>query len=469
VSTSVRNVLRAAALLSLCALVLVVGATAQRSAGSSGATATAWAVKVIIPGETGVGSHVATAPPDAVGFGGSFSYPADGSIVKAASTTTSVSAAGGTQASAAATAQITNLSLFGGEITVGSLTGDSHAVANPSFAGGSVGTSSVKKFVVFGTPVPVTPNQEIGLGFWGTATALEETGDRTSGGRPGYHGFTVALDIVLTAAHGGLPAGAELQLGYAETTAQASAPVVTTTTTTIAPPTTTTPTPPPPTTTPITPGPAPAPKPPTVTPALGGTGYVFPVYGPTAWGDSFGASRPDVPGGWHHGDDLFAPLGTPVLAVAHGTVFSVGFEHLGGWRLWFRDDQGNLFYYAHLSAYTPLAVDGAIVNAGDVLGFVGNTGDAEGAPYHLHFEVHPVGLLNLGYDGAVNPTGYLRSWRHLLNAHLVAGFGFVPPLATGTAPKAGAILLQGTDISSASGLDPASLGRIVGSPSVVGR
>ena len=201
--------------------------------------------------------------------------------------------------------------------------------------------------------------------------------------------------------------------------------------------------------------------------ALGESGYVFPVYGPTAWGDTFGRSRPDVAGGWHHGDDIFAPLGTPVLAVAHGTVFSVGFERLGGWRLWLRDDAGNLFYYAHLSAYTLLAVDGAIVNAGDVLGFVGNTGDAEGGPYHLHFEVHPIGLLNRGYGGAVDPTHYLRSWRHVLDARLFAGR--VPPLTTEAAPRAGAILLQGTDISSASGLDPASLRRIVGSPSVVGR
>lgn len=203
----------------------------------------------------------------------------------------------------------------------------------------------------------------------------------------------------------------------------------------------------------------PASKPLTATPALGGTGYVFPVYGPTAWGDTFGERRPDVPGGWHHGDDIFAPLGTPVLAVAHGTVFSVGFERLGGWRLWLRDDAGNLFYYAHLSAYTLLGVDGAIVNSGDVLGFVGSSGDADGGAYHLHFEVHPLGLLNRGYDGAVDPTSYLRSWRHVVNARLVGR----------DVPKAGAILLQGTDISSASGLDPGSLTRIVGSPSVVGR
>ena len=66
-------------------------------------------------------------------------------------------------------------------------------------------------------------------------------------------------------------------------------------------------------------------------PALDG-GYVFPVYGPASFGDTFGAPRGDVSGGWHHGEDIFAPLGTPLLAVADGTVFSVGWNDIGGWR-----------------------------------------------------------------------------------------------------------------------------------------
>ena len=144
-----------------------------------------------------------------------------------------------------------------------------------------------------------------------------------------------------------------------------------------------------------------------MTPQLTAGGYVFPVYGNSSYIDTYGALRGDVSGGWHHGDDIFAALGAPLLAVAHGTVFSVGWNRIGGWRLWLRDDKGREYYYAHLSAYSPLAVNGAIVSAGDVLGFVGNTGDAQGTPYHLHFEVHPVGLLGLGYDGAVDPTSYL--------------------------------------------------------------
>ena len=46
---------------------------------------------------------------------------------------------------------------------------------------------------------------------------------------------------------------------------------------------------------------------------------------------------PTVSGGWHHGEDIFGPLGTPLLAVADGTVFSVGWNDIGGWRLWLRD------------------------------------------------------------------------------------------------------------------------------------
>ncbi len=208
--------------------------------------------------------------------------------------------------------------------------------------------------------------------------------------------------------------------------------------------------------------PQPATPPPTAevgpqlgTPALGGGPYVFPVYGPVQFSDTFGAARADV--SWHHGDDIFAPLGSPILAVADGTVFSVGWNEIGGNRLWVRDRQGNYFYYAHLAAFSTLAVENAPVRAGDVLGFVGNTGDAAGTPYHLHFEVHPVALLGLGYDGAVDPTSYLRSWQQArdLTASAPAGVGW----SRRPAPTAGAILLSSSDISSANGLEPGSLSR----------
>ena len=123
--------------------------------------------------------------------------------------------------------------------------------------------------------------------------------------------------------------------------------------------------------------------------------------------------RSDVPGGWHHGDDIFSPLGQPVVAVADGKVYKVGWNRVGGWRLWLRDAQGNRFYYAHLSGYTKYGRNGTHVKAGQQIAFIGNTGDAFTTPHHLHFEIHPARLLYLHYAGAVDPTTYLDQWRRV--------------------------------------------------------
>jgi murein DD-endopeptidase MepM/ murein hydrolase activator NlpD len=150
-----------------------------------------------------------------------------------------------------------------------------------------------------------------------------------------------------------------------------------------------------------------------VTPPLALRHYTFPVLEPAEYIDTYGAFRSDVPGNWHHGDDIFAPLGTPVVAVATGTINRIGWEHLGGWRLWVRDAAGDEFYYAHLSGYTAGDLHSNKVKAGQVIGFIGNTGDAFTTSPHLHFEIHPRSLLHLGYDGAVDPTTYLDHWTHL--------------------------------------------------------
>ncbi|HEY8703827.1 MAG TPA: M23 family metallopeptidase [Gaiellaceae bacterium] len=450
-----------------CALVLVVGASEGSAERSAGATARAWAIKVIVPGQLATGTQALTAPDDAVAFDGAFAYPADGSIVAASSVTTSVSASSGVQAAAGASSQVTLLSLFGGEITAETVTGETHALASTASASGDTGLTGLTTLVVLGQPVTPTANQQIPLADWGYAIALEQKSQRVDQPTPGYHDFVTALDVFLTADHGGLLAGSELQIGYAEANAQASEPA---------------PLPVPPTVPTIAKGgtgavpgepnqnglPPVFRKPPNVTPKLTAGGYVFPVYGNSSFIDTFGAFRGDVSGGWHHGDDIFAALGAPLLAVTNGTVFSVGWNRVGGWRLWLRDDQGNEFYYAHLSAYSPLAVNGAIVQAGDVLGFVGNSGDAAGTPYHLHFEVHPVGLLGLGYDGAVDPTSYLLGWERLKDVRFDAVSGWTPASRAGNAPKAGAILLQSSDISSASGLDPASIDRALVSKATEG-
>jgi hypothetical protein len=111
-------------------------------------------------------------------------------------------------------------------------------------------------------------------------------------------------------------------------------------------------------------------------------------------------------------------------------------------------------------------VDGAVVRAGDVLGFVGDSGDAEGTPSHLHFEIHPVRLLGRGYDGAVDPTSYLDGWRRAPQdvRFEAAADRTASAQPSGIAPRPGAILLRQTDISTASGLDPRSLRRALTSP-----
>jgi murein DD-endopeptidase MepM/ murein hydrolase activator NlpD len=354
---------------------------------------------------------------------------------------------------------VNNLNIFAGEITATSVVAQAHAEARAGAAKGDIAGSAVTGLVALGQPVT---GNAVQLADWGSLTTV--SGGASGTPATGYRGSVTSLEIRLTADHGGLPAGTTILVGYAEVAAQAAP----------AGPPVGVPRPPK-----VKPGPKtssrapePAPgfppvrQPPDITPKLTAGGYVFPVYGPSSFTDTFGAARGDISSGWHHGDDIFAPLGAPLLAVASGTVFSVGWNKIGGNRLWLRDGQGNLFYYAHLSAFSPLAVNGNKVNAGDVVGFVGNTGDAQGTPFHLHFEVHPVGLLGLGYDGAVNPSSYLLAWKHLQDVSFAGGDAWAPLHSLGSAPKPGAILLAATDISTADGLVPGSLQRAI-RPTVV--
>jgi murein DD-endopeptidase MepM/ murein hydrolase activator NlpD len=134
-------------------------------------------------------------------------------------------------------------------------------------------------------------------------------------------------------------------------------------------------------------------------------GFVFPVYGKHNYSDTFGAARADT--GTHEGNDIFAAAGTPVVAVCDGSLNRVGTLPISGNRLWVKCSKtGDAFFYAHLSAYATDTRDGLHVKAGQVVGFVGSTGDAENTPPHLHFEVHP------GNRGAVDPYPFLRAWEN---------------------------------------------------------
>ncbi len=458
------------ALAGLAVLVLgTVGAGGARS--TAGASARSVAIRVVVPGQAGAAAGVISSPPDHAAFGSSFAYPADGSIVTTGAMSASASTTSGSSATAAATSQVGALSVFGGEVTATAVEGAARGSTRGRSARGDFSGASVSGLSVLGVAASAGPNVRVALGDWGYAVTLEQGTDRSSGagGYQGFHGFVTALAIHLTAPHGNLPAGSEIQVGYAEASVQASAP---------------------PSPKPIVPGPTPrqpkgtkqqkhktpvAPEPtkqaprsstPLLQPPIGlqpkltAGGYVFPVYGPSQFVDTYNAFRGDVAGNWHHGDDIFAPLGAPIIACADGIVFSVGWNDVGGNRLWLRDQQGNEFYYAHLSAFTPLAKNGRRVKAGEVLGFVGNTGDAQGTPTHLHFEVHPFSLLFMGYDGAVDPTPYLSAWKHLQDVRFYNVAGWLAKTGiSDPAPKPAAILLQVSDISEASGLDPGSLQR----------
>ena len=321
-----------------------------------------------------------------------------------------------------------------------------------------------------------TPNLRVALADWGYLIALEQVADApVADGTRNARGAVNALHVVLTADHGGLPAGTEILVAHAE--AAVSTPVDTTTATQPATTTRRSPIGRPahrhgrsrcrsrrrPGCTRTSPAPSSGFRRRTSRRRSRRRATSSPSTAASSFADTFGAARAGVV--WHHGQDIFAPLGTPLLAVADGTIFSVGWNDLGGYRLWLRDRQGNQFYYAHLSAFSPLAVDGNEVKAGAVVGFVGNTGDAQTTPYHLHFEIHPVGLLPLGYDGVVNPMPYLLAWRRLEDITFAAGRGWAPPVpSNATAPRPAAILLGSTDISSASGLDPGSLDRALTAP-----
>jgi murein DD-endopeptidase MepM/ murein hydrolase activator NlpD len=457
-----RRVAGRLSVLTALAVVLALTGSAGAPSATGGGTPSAKAVgiSVSVPGQGGASGGVVSGPPDAVGVGGSFAYPADGAIASAGSVSSSVSGSAGSTAKALASVDVSTLSLFGGEITASAVSARGKASADPRTIAGETNGSAVTNLVVLGQGVSATPGASVAYGTWGTVSVLQEDASSFgSGGLRGFRSSMTALVVHLTADHGGAPAGTDIVVGSINVSAslrtvakaKPSRPVIRKA---------------------AKPKVKPKKKPPekkagplplrqipfNVFPKLTAGGYVFPVYGQASYTNTFGAPRADT--GWHHGEDIFSQLGAPILAVANGIVYSVGWNDIGGLRLWLQDLAGNEFYYAHLSAFSPLAVNGAQVRAGDVLGFMGNTGDAEATPYHLHFEIHPASLIYMGYDGAVAAYPYLNAWRRLQDLPLTAVSGWAPPISDSSrAPKPGAILLQARDISNATGLEPGSLRR----------
>ena len=116
--------------------------------------------------------------------------------------------------------------------------------------------------------------------------------------------------------------------------------------------------------------------------------FAFPVEGSSmsAILSVFGAPR-DGGRRVHHGVDIFARRGTPVLAATAGTTYRVGDTSIGGKVVWVRDEEREArFYYAHLDSQ--YVGNGVRVEVGDTIGFVGNTGNARTTHPHLHFGVY---------------------------------------------------------------------------------
>ncbi len=117
--------------------------------------------------------------------------------------------------------------------------------------------------------------------------------------------------------------------------------------------------------------------------------------------DTWGAAR--SAGRTHQGVDIFAKRGTPVLSSTAGIVREVGTNRLGGKVIWVTGPALSSHYYAHLDDYADHIQAGDWVEAGTVLGYVGNSGNAKTTPPHLHYGIYLKG------QGAVNPYPYLKA------------------------------------------------------------
>lgn len=113
---------------------------------------------------------------------------------------------------------------------------------------------------------------------------------------------------------------------------------------------------------------------------VNGAGWLCPVEGGTFFND-WGFPRSG--GRFHEGNDIFAPRGTPIVAPVSGTLRQV-VGNIGGYQFNLEGDDGNLYIGSHMDRF---AKDGS-VQAGDVIGYVGDSGNAIGSRPHLHFEIH---------------------------------------------------------------------------------
>ncbi|MGD9979340.1 MAG: M23 family metallopeptidase [Hyphomonadaceae bacterium] len=141
------------------------------------------------------------------------------------------------------------------------------------------------------------------------------------------------------------------------------------------------------------------------------SGLVIPVANITASAltDTWGATRSE--GRTHQGIDIIAPLGAPVRAAADGRIVKFFDSVRGGITIYqFDTSERFVYYYAHLSQRAPGLVEGAVVSQGDVIGYVGQSGNAP-VP-HLHFEIQRLTPDRRWWEGeSMNPYPLLVAGR----------------------------------------------------------
>jgi len=139
-------------------------------------------------------------------------------------------------------------------------------------------------------------------------------------------------------------------------------------------------------------------------------GLLLPVQGITAaqLQDTFTDARSE--GRVHDAIDILAPEGTPVLAVADGTIEKLFDSERGGLTVYQFEPGGTYcYYYAHLQRYADGLAEKQVVKRGDVIGYVGHTGNASPDAPHLHFEIHRLGPEKQWWKGeSLNPYPVLR-------------------------------------------------------------
>ncbi len=113
----------------------------------------------------------------------------------------------------------------------------------------------------------------------------------------------------------------------------------------------------------------------------------------------------------HEGQDIFAPVGTPIYAATPGYVYRIGDNPLGGMTVTVVGAAGWRFYYAHLSGYAADLAEGQFVDTNTLLGYVGNTGNARTTPPHLHLGVYTGTYESCDWN-AIDPLPFLvdRAW-----------------------------------------------------------